>query len=362
MKISGRQIFWMMFTFEVGQSLLLIIPSTIRTAKQDAWISIVIAGGVGIAITFLATTLGSLYPKQTMIEFSQTILGKWLGKIMMIPYLLVWYWINGITVREFGDFIITALFHNTPLWVIVFTAMLLLIFIIYQGGVEGIGRLSEIVGPMVLLMITFVIILNLSNMNFGYMRPIYHDSGWLPILKGSYTPVAAFFGESVMMTMFVFFMDKPDQAPSRAMWGVGLAVFMITIGTLAVILTFGPNLPSRFLYPIYDLSRYISVMEFIQNVDILIVIIWFFSIFVKLALYMFLACYGTAQLFHLKDWRKVAWFLAPISFIMAVSIKNIQVFTHYYYMFFVIPIAFPVYELGIPLLLLVVGKIRRKYA
>ena len=86
MKISGRQIFWMMFTFEVGQSLLLVILATIRTAKQDAWISILIAGGIGVALTFLATTLGSLYPKQTLIEFSQTILGKWLGKLLLIPY------------------------------------------------------------------------------------------------------------------------------------------------------------------------------------------------------------------------------------------------------------------------------------
>ncbi|PHE52522.1 hypothetical protein COF68_34665, partial [Bacillus toyonensis] len=113
MKISGRQIFWMMFTFEVGQSLLLVIPATIRTAKQDAWISLLIAGGVGIALTFLATTLGSLYPKQTLIEFSQTILGKWLGKLLLIPYFFGWYMIIWITVREFGEFIIIALFHNT---------------------------------------------------------------------------------------------------------------------------------------------------------------------------------------------------------------------------------------------------------
>ena len=52
MKISGRQIFWMMFTFEVGQSLLLVIPATIRTVKQDAWISILIAGVIGVALTF----------------------------------------------------------------------------------------------------------------------------------------------------------------------------------------------------------------------------------------------------------------------------------------------------------------------
>jgi len=362
MKISGSQIFWIMFTFEVGNSLLLTLSSAIRTAKQDAWISIVIAGLVGVAITFLATTLGSLYPNQTMIEFSQTILGKWLGKLMMVLYFLLWYPAIGIITREFGDFVITALFHKTPLWVIAFTAMLLLIFIMYQGGIEGIGRLSEIVGPMILLMITVIIILNLDNMNWHYMLPIYQDSGWLPILKGSYPPMASFFGEPVMMTMFVFFMDKPNQASTRAMWGVGLAVTMVTIGILAVIFTFGPNLPSRLLFPFYNMSRVISVMEFIQNVDILIVIIWFFSIFIKLALYMFLACYGTAQWFHLKDWRKVVWLLAPISFVVAVSIKNIQIFAQYFDKFYLLPFAFPVNMIGIPLLLLVVGWIRRKYA
>ncbi|MCM2532339.1 GerAB/ArcD/ProY family transporter [Neobacillus pocheonensis] len=100
-------------------------------------------------------------------------------------------------------------------------------------------------------------------------------------------------------------------------------------------------------------------MEFIQNVDILIVIIWFFSIFVKLALYMFMACYGTAQWFHLKDWRNVIWFLTPISFVMAVSIKNIQIFGQYYDKFYLLPFVFPVNMIGIPLLLLVVGWIRK---
>ncbi|MDR7002095.1 spore germination protein KB [Neobacillus niacini] len=362
MKISGTQIFWMMFTFEVGNSLLLTISATIREAKQDAWMSMVIAGLVGVAITFFAATLGSQYPNQTMIEFSQTILGKWFGKLLMISYLLLWYSACGIIIREFGDFIITALFHKTPLWVIVFTTILLLIFLMYQGGVEGIGRLSEIVGPMVLLMILVILFLGVKDMDWHHMLPIYQDSGLPAIFKASYTPMASFFGESVMMTMFVFFMDKPDQAPSRSMWGIGLAVSMVTIGTFAVIFTFGPGLPSRLLYPFYDMSRFISVMEFIQNVDILIVIIWFFSIFIKLALYTFLACYGTAQWLHLKDWRKVVWFLAPISFVMAVSIKNIQIFGQYFDKFYLLPFVFPVNMIGIPLLLLVVGWIRRKNA
>jgi spore germination protein KB len=362
MKISGTQIFWMMFTLEVGNTLLLTLSSTIRDAKQDAWTSMIIAGVAGMAISFLATSVSSLYPGETIIDYSQTILGKWLGKLIVIPFLLQWYSVIGLISGEFGDFIITALFHKTPLWVIIFTIMLLLTFLMYQGGIEGIGRLSEIVGPMVLLMIGVLLILDVKDMDWHHMLPIYQDSGLSSILKASFTPMASFFGESVMMTMFVFFMDKPDQASSRAIWGIGLAVFMVTIGTLAVIFTFGPGLPSRLLYPFYDMSRFISVMEFIQNVDILIVIIWFFSIFIKLALYMFLACYGTAQWFHLKDWRKVVWLVVPISFIMAVSIKNIQVFAQYYDKYYWLPYVFPVNMIGIPLLLFVVGWVRKKYA
>jgi spore germination protein KB len=77
---------------------------------------------------------------------------------------------------------------------------------------------------------------------------------------------------------------------------------------------------------------------------------------------MFLACYGTAQWFHLKDWRKVVWLLSPFAFIMAVSIKNIQIFSLYFNKFFLLPFVFPINIIGIPLLLLVVGGIRRKYA
>jgi spore germination protein KB len=139
MKISGTQIFWMMFTFEVGNSLLMTISATIREAKQDAWMSMVIAGLFGVAITFFAAKLGSQYPNQTIIEFSQTILGKWFGKLLMISYLLYWYESVGFIVREFGDFLITALFHKTPLWVIVFAGILLLIFLMYQGGSKGLA-------------------------------------------------------------------------------------------------------------------------------------------------------------------------------------------------------------------------------
>ncbi|MDR4395510.1 GerAB/ArcD/ProY family transporter, partial [Bacillus paranthracis] len=73
--------------------------------KRDAWVSILIAGGIEVALTLFATTLVSPYPKQTLIEFSQTILGKLLGKLLLIPYFFGCYMIIWISVREFVEFI-----------------------------------------------------------------------------------------------------------------------------------------------------------------------------------------------------------------------------------------------------------------
>lgn len=38
MTLSGRQVFWLMFTFELGDMYILTISPTIQDAKQDAWI------------------------------------------------------------------------------------------------------------------------------------------------------------------------------------------------------------------------------------------------------------------------------------------------------------------------------------
>ncbi len=83
MKVSGLQIFWLMFSMEMGMTLLLTLPGAIADTKQDTWISMILASMFAITTTFIATKLSLLYPDLTFIEYSQRILGKWLGKIIV---------------------------------------------------------------------------------------------------------------------------------------------------------------------------------------------------------------------------------------------------------------------------------------
>ena len=108
------------------------------------------------------------------------------------------------------------------------------------------------------------------------------------------------------------------------------------------------------------MARFVSVMEFIQNIDAVIVILWILSVFIKLSLYLFITSYGTAQWLGVKDWRKLIWFVSPIVFVLSLLPANIDVASVEYPAKFWRPYILPINMVGIPILLWIVAAIRQK--
>lgn len=359
MSLSGIQLFWIIVSFQCGNMLLLTISPVINDAQQDAWISSIIAGAAGLLIAYVSTKLSVLFPGQSIVQYSQAILGKWLGKLMIIPFFIQWYSVLGVILKEFGDFTIMTLLPGTPLWIITITMTLMLIFITFMGGIEAIGRCSELFGPFILTMIVLILLLNFPVMDWTRILPIYSDNGIIPIFKGVLSPVS-FLGEVCMLTMLISFMKKPMEAPVRAILGLSVASFLLLVSCLFVIMVFGPGLSANMSHPFFEMVRFISFGGFVENIDVFIVLIWIISVFIKLSLYFFISCYGTAQWLNLKSWRPVIWFVAPIIVIQSwlypdVTVSDIGYVTKYW-----IPIVLPVNMVGIPLLLWIVAVIRRR--
>ncbi|KAB2330146.1 GerAB/ArcD/ProY family transporter [Cytobacillus depressus] len=361
MKISGLQIFWLMFTFETGNMLLLTVGPPIIVAKQDAWISSLIAIFFGIAVVFAATKVGLFFPNKTLVEFTKLILGKWLGTIIIFFYFIQWYSVIGTILGEFAEFTITILLPTTPSWILILTMLLLMIYVTYTGGIEGIARCSEVFGPMVLLMVVLLVILSLPNMEFDRILPIYSETGFREILKGSFSPLS-FLGESVIMMMMISFMDQPKQGPLKAIWGIALSGFLVSTVIISVLTIFGPEVASKFLFPAFETIRFINVMNFIQNLEIIAVLVWILSAFIKVSLYFFSASYGTAQILKLKDWRKMIWFVAIITFLIAILQPTTKLFGTEYVNEYWVKYVLPINMIGFPLLLLIVGSIRNRTA
>lgn len=359
MRISGIQLFWILFTFNTGNMLLITVGPAILEAKQDAWISFIIATILGSIIVFVAAKVSLLYPKHSLIEFSQLILGKWLGSLIGIIYLVQWFTVIGNILIELGDFTITVLLSRTPNWALILTMLLLVVYGTYVGGIEGIGRCSEVFGPIIILMLVLIFIFIISDLDVRNILPVFSDSGLLPIMKGSLTPLSLL-GESVVITMLISLMDEPKQGQGRALLALVMSSFLVSAATVCALMVFGPNVTAKMRFPAFDFIRYISIMDFIQNIEIIAVLVWILSVFIKLSVYFFSACYGTAQLLKVKEWRKLIWLVAVTSFILSQIGENPTITVSNYIHKYWIPYALPINMIGIPLLLWIVGSIRKR--
>ncbi|ASA23680.1 GerAB/ArcD/ProY family transporter [Paenibacillus donghaensis] len=358
MKLTGIQVFWMITSMDLGMTLVMTLTPSLLAAKQDAWISIVAAGCIALLVTWLVTQAAHLYPGQTLIEYSQTILGTWLGKAVVVIYLVQWYTIIPIVLRQFSDLVQIMLLQGTPIEAVMLLMVLLIVYAAY-GGIEGIGRCSEFLGPIILLMICLVLIASLNNIHWKNILPVYADSEIKGILSGALAP-ASYLGHSVEYLMFASFMNKPRKGAPYAFGAAMTATFFVLITTMMIIFVIGVNLSPSMWYPFFEMTKKISLFGFIDNFDAIPVVIWIASVFIKLSVYLFIACYGTAQFLRVRNWRVMLWFIAPVIFVFALIPQNVTEATGHYLNRYWVPFVLPVNMIGLPLLLLIVGKWRQQ--
>lgn len=356
MKISTWQLFWMFTTLEISMSIWLTISPTIEIAKQDAWISLAVAGFIGLAVTLILVRVSQRHSSHTLVEFAQKLFGKWVGKLISLMYIVVWYSVCADILRIFSLFIKQILFHDTPVWSISALMMAAMVYITFAGSVEAIARFSEMAGPLILTGIVITFALNIPNLHPLLLLPIYADSGVIPILKGSLVN-ASFLGESMMIMMLTPFIAKPEKLLKPILLSICVPSLLAIVATIMVISTFGTNIGSSMYFPYFAMVRFINYLEFIQNMDVWIVFIWIFSVLVKLSIYLFINSYGTAQLFGIKKWRGMIVLTAPVIF--AISLIPANIFGILDYANFVwIQFIFPIFIVGFPVIFLLVSLIR----
>jgi len=356
-KVTGNQVFWLILTMEVGMTLVMTLTPGVQSAKQDMWLSVLAAGCLTLFVTYLVTNVTLLHPGQSLIELSRTILGRWIGSVVVVIYLVQWYTIIPIVLRQFADVVNTMIMPETPKWAIMAIMLLLIAYASASNGIVGISRCCEILGPIIVLMIVLVLLSSANNIRLANLLPVYADSGASAILRGA-LPTASYLGHSVEYLMLASFLYQPRKGPAYAYGATVVSTLVVLVAITLTIATIGTNLTPRLWYPFFEMTRKISLFGFIENLDPLTVVTWVASVFVKLAVYLFITGYGTAQFLGVRRWRALVLMIAPIMLGFALIPKNVIEATANYLTNYWVPFVLPVNMVGLPLLLLIVGKLR----
>jgi hypothetical protein len=123
-KINAGEFLVIVATFTIGSAILIAPAPAAAIAKQDAWIASVLTLLITLFLIFIFNQLTTLYPSMTYVEYNEKIYGKWIGKILTLPYLFYIFFIACGQVRDIGDFFTTEILVETPIQMIMIIFMI----------------------------------------------------------------------------------------------------------------------------------------------------------------------------------------------------------------------------------------------
>ncbi|KYG32972.1 GerAB/ArcD/ProY family transporter [Priestia endophytica] len=310
-KISGIQLFALMFIFELGTAL---VVSYGRDAGKDAWLSILLAMSGGVILSFIYLLLSHQHPNLLLTGYIREILGKYLGWIMGLLYCVYFLYICGRNVREFGDLLISSTLQETPLVVINITLVLVMCYVIHLG-VEVVGRTAEVfIVILVLLGISgsFFVLIS-GDVEFHRILPVL-EQGWKPILTTAFPHLLIFpFGEMIVFTMIVPYLNRPQFAKRvwlTALISSGLILCWTALLNISVL---GAAMMKKSTFPTLTAVGKVNLFEFIERLDAIVVFTLLITVFFKASVYLYSAIVGIAELFKVNTYHHI---LLPIGTIV----------------------------------------------
>lgn len=329
------------------------IPSEVaQRAGRDAWLSVLIAVVIGYSMFRLILMLCSLFPNHTLAGFNRLLLGKYLGGVVTLIYILAFLVICAVALVEFAIIIPTAFKPGSSIYLWDFTLLLPALYVA-SLGISIPARMNELLLPLGLLILLVVAVFNIPYIDLKEYLPVLAN-GYLPPLAGAYT-IGGKLGYSLLYFAIFPLIEHKDKLIALGNKLTPLLILALWAGTLAITI-FGPALTGMMIFPALEMIRNIDI-GFITRLDALMMMIWYTGFLIFIASFSYGAAALTRDLFNLKGHRLVLWFYGLVILIIAnFKLINVPLIRT----MFLSPLSSMIYilALGMPLLLLIIAKLR----
>jgi spore germination protein KB len=353
-RISRLQLFLLVSGFIMGAELITSITS-INVGKYNF---LVMIGAIveGVIIAYIFISLIEKFPGKTLVGINDVIYGKYLGRIISSLYIIHFILSISLHVRYFGDFFLSLLFPEMPL---VFIMSLLLIIANYsiKNGIEVMTRCSFILIIMFVSEVVITTVLLIPQMDFSNFLPLF-DIELKSFLKAIHAMAAIVFGDLIVFFMIIPYVNETKNIKKTTIAGILFGGFILLIILFRNISILGVT-ARIYSYPSFQSVRLINIREVISRIEILVVAGVIFLMFLRVAVIYYSSIIGMAKLLNLRSYLPL---ITPIG-IIALNIGLLLIentieqfeFGLETYHIYAVP-----FEIGIPLLSLIIAKFKRK--
>lgn len=290
------------------------IPAIISIAKQDAWISLLIAIIIGLLIIYINTTLANLYPDKTFIEVIEHLLGKWLGSFVILNFILLTIIAASQRAWFIADFFTTSyLVRTSPYLVTILFITAVALALLY--GLETFVRTIQIFFYIILIMFMLSVVLSLPESKIDNLFPIL-ENGIIPPLKGTIHILSStVFPIILIHIIYPTNLKYPKKSQKFVFLGYLFSMLFVFLSIFMSILVLGSNFIAFDRRPTFRLIQEINIGIIFSRTEALSVFIWLTSIYISTFVYYYAGAIGISQLLRLKDYKKI---VLPLGLIIIV--------------------------------------------
>lgn len=329
---------------------LILLTVVIGESHQDGWIAAIIGTILGLIGIISLARLSQKFPGLTLIEilFSHF---SWIGKLIGVLYLIYFYIMTVLAVRLFAE-VYKKIMEGTPIVAFVAVILLLAAYIVYSG-IETVGRLNQIILPVVVITAFIIVLLTLGkNKDYTNLLPIL-GNGFSPVALGSLS-VMGWFGEFVIMGMLFPYVQCPKKLVKTGIYAAIITLIFFLGPVTGPVALFGPVEAAKMELPTFSEVRYITAGNVLYRFDTIAILFWTTGLTIRTAMFFYGLSLGTAQVFKLKSYRPI---VIPFAWLIGVGtvlfVKNYQELTDFLFHTYV-PLNL-IMGVAIPLLLLLVS-------
>jgi spore germination protein KB len=330
-KISNIQFAMLAITSLTIVGHLVLLTVIFAQSRQDAWIAAIVGSLLGLIGIVALLALARMFPGMTLVEILCAKF-SWIGKIVSAVYLLYFFLMMVLGVRLFIEAYKTIM-SETPAWALSAVIILLTAYIVYKG-VEALGRLNQIMLPVLVVFAISIAYLTMGeHKEYSNLLPIL-GSGVMPVAKGALS-VLGWFGEFVIMGMLLPHLQRPERVMKA---GIGVAVItcLFFLGPITgPIALFGIDQVVNMAFPTFSEIRYIQAGEVINRFDAIAVMFWTVGLMIRIALFFYGVCLGLAQLLRLPAYHPlvvpVAWLGGACAILFAGNYAEVNEFLFHSY-------------------------------
>lgn len=345
----------LLFLIMIYSATMRSIPAyVIEVAGQAAWLTPAVALLFFFVLFIIIKRFVTKYPNQPLANIICNIIGKPLGKIIIIIYIFWFLILLALYVRYFDERLLSSIYPDVDIKILPII-ILVLVGIMLRSGIVVIARMNKIIFSVVAIQFFLIILLMIQKIDLRHITPISHFD-IIPIFKGS----AGVF--EIWLYFFFLFMisDKiiiKKNMEKNVLFSI-IFIFILTTLLLIMLLgVFGAKTLLQIPLPLLTAVKYISA-EY-SGFESLFLSVWIFADFITISIFAYIIIRLLKSLFELQNPMPLLSILLIFIYFLSLFISN-EVFELHYFAQKIGFIGNMALGFGVPVLIFVAGKMRKK--